>query len=286
MNVTTIFILHGLVYAGLLFLVSSGLTLVFGMMNVLNFAHASFYMLAAYFSYSLLKWTGNFWLSLAFCPFFLFVIGAVIERFLLRRVHVLGHVHELLLTFGIAFIISELVKWVWGTAPLPMEVKGFLDGNVNLFGVIYPTYRLFVLFCSILIGLLMTVLLLKTRIGITVRSAVDDSEMVNALGVNTPRVFMFVFALGAALSGLAGVISGPLLSTNTGMATAILVDAFVVIVIGGFGSLIGAVVASLMIGQLQSFGALLFPKFSLALIYLLMAIVLIVKPSGLFGEKK
>ena len=286
MNVTTIFILHGLVYAGLLFLVSSGLTLVFGMMNVLNFAHASFYMLAAYFSYSLLAWTGNFWLSLAFCPFFLFVIGAVIERFLLRRVHVLGHVHELLLTFGIAFIISELVKWVWGTAPLPMEVKGFLDGNVNLFGVIYPTYRLFVLFCSILIGLLMTVLLLKTRIGITVRSAVDDSEMVNALGVNTPRVFMFVFALGAALSGLAGVISGPLLSTNTGMATAILVDAFVVIVIGGFGSLIGAVVASLMIGQLQSFGALLFPKFSLALIYLLMAIVLIVKPSGLFGEKK
>jgi branched-chain amino acid transport system permease protein len=286
MNITTIFILHGLVYAGLLFLVSSGLTLVFGMMNVLNFAHASFYMLAAYFSYSLLKWTGNFWLSLIVCPFLLFVIGAVIERFLLRRVHVLGHVHELLLTFGIAFIISEVVKWVWGTAPLPMEIKGFLDGNINLFGVVYPTYRLFVLFCSILIGLLMTVLLLKTRIGITVRSAVDDSEMVNALGVNTPRVFMFVFALGAALSGLAGVISGPLLSTNTGMATAILVDAFVVIVIGGFGSLIGAVVASLMIGQLQSFGALLFPKFSLALIYLLMAIVLIVKPSGLFGEKK
>ncbi len=286
MNVVTIFILHGLVYAGLLFLVSSGLTLVFGMMNVLNFAHASFYMLAAYFSYSLLAWTGNFWLCLIVCPFLLFVIGAVIERFLLRRVHALGHVHELLLTFGIAFIISEGVKWIWGTAPLPMEIKGFLDGNVRLLGVVYPTYRLVVLFCSILIGLLMAFLLLKTRMGITVRSAVDDSEMVNALGVNTPKVFMFVFALGAALSGLAGVISGPLLSTNTGMATAILVDAFVVIVIGGFGSLIGAVVASLMIGQLQSFGALLFPKFSLALIYLLMAIVLIAKPSGLFGEKK
>ncbi len=286
MNVTTIFILHGLVYAGLLFLVSSGLTLVFGMMNVLNFAHASFYMLAAYFSFSLLRWTGNFWLCLLVCPFFLFVIGAVIERFLLRRVHVFGHLHELLLTFGIAFIISELVKWVWGTAPLPIQIGGFLDGNIKIWGVIYPTYRFFVLFCSILIGLLMSYLLLKTRMGITVRSAVDDSEMVNALGVNTPRVFMFVFALGAALSGLAGVISGPLLSINTGMATAILVDAFVVIVIGGFGSLIGAVVASLMIGQLQSFGALLFPKISLALIYLLMAIVLIAKPSGLFGEKK
>jgi len=285
MNVVTVFILHGLVYAGLLFLVSSGLTLVFGMMNVLNFAHASFYMLAAYFSYSLLAWTGNFWLSLIACPFLLFVIGAVIERFLLRRVHTLGHVHELLLTFGIAFIISEAVKWIWGTAPLPVEIKGFLDSNVSLLGVIYPTYRPFVLFCSILIGVLMAFLLLKTRMGITVRSAVDDSEMVNALGVNTPRVFMFVFALGAALSGLAGVISGPLLSTNTGMATAILVDAFVVIVIGGFGSLVGAVVASLMIGQLQSFGALLFPKFSLALIYLLMAIVLIAKPTGLFGEK-
>ncbi len=129
-------------------------------------------------------------------------------------------------------------------------------------------------------------LLLKTRMGITIRSAVDDSEMVNALGVNTPRVFMVVFAMGAALSGLAGVIAGPLLSINTGMATAILVDAFVVIVIGGFGSLVGAVVASLMIGQLQSFGTLLFPKISLALIYLLMAVVLIAKPSGLFGEKK
>jgi len=286
MNVTIIFILHGLVYAGLLFLVSSGLTLVFGMMNVLNFAHASFYMLAAYFSYSLLRWTGNFWLCLLVCPFLLFVIGALIERFLLRRVHVFGHVHELLLTFGIAFIISEVVKWVWGTAPLPIQIGGFLDGNVTVFGVIYPNYRFFVLFCSILIGLLMSFLLLKTRMGITVRSAVNDSEMVNALGVNTPRVFMFVFALGAALSGLAGVISGPLLSINTGMATAILVDAFVVIVIGGVGSLIGAMVASLMIGQIQSFGALLFPKISLALIYLLMAIVLIAKPSGLFGEKK
>jgi branched-chain amino acid transport system permease protein len=286
MNVITIFILHGLVYAGLLFLVSSGLTLVFGMMNVLNFAHASFYMLAAYFSYSLLIWTRNFYLSLIVCPFLLFVIGAAIERFLLRRVHVLGHVHELLLTFGIAFIISELVKWVWGTAPLPVTLKGFLDGNLNLFGIVYPLYRFFVLFCSILIGLLMTLLLLKTRMGIIVRSAVDDSEMVSALGVNTPKVFMFVFALGAALSAFAGVISGPLLSTNIGMATSILVDAFVVIVIGGFGSLIGAVIASLMIGQLQSFGVLLFPKFSLALIYLLMAIVLIVKPSGLFGEKK
>jgi branched-chain amino acid transport system permease protein len=243
-------------------------------------------MLAAYFSYSLLTWTGHFWLCLMVCPFLLFVIGAGVERLLLRRVHVLGHVHELLLTFGVAFIISEIVKWVWGTAPLPMEIKGFLDSNVSLLGVVYPTYRLFVLFCSVFIGLLMTYLLLKTRMGIVVRSAVDDSEMVNALGVNTPRVFMFVFALGAALSGFAGVISGPLLSTNTGMATSILVDAFVVIVIGGFGSLIGAVVASLMIGQLQSFGALLFPKFSLALIYLLMAVVLIAKPAGLFGEKK
>jgi branched-chain amino acid transport system permease protein len=256
------------------------------MMNVLNFAHASFYMLAAYFSYSLLRWTGNFWLCLLVCPFLLFVIGALIERFLLRRVHVFGHLHELLLTFGIAFIISEVIKWVWGTAPLPIQIGGFLDGNVTVLGVIYPTYRLFVLFWSVLIGLLMSFLLLRTRMGITVRSAVDDSEMVNALGVNTPRVFMLVFALGAALSGLAGVISGPLLSINTGMATAILVDAFVVIVIGGFGSLVGAVVASLMIGQLQSFGALLFPKLSLALIYLLMAIVLIAKPSGLFGEKK
>jgi branched-chain amino acid transport system permease protein len=281
-----VFFLHGLAYAGLLFLVSAGLTLVFGMMNVLNFAHAAMYMLGAYFSYTLLQATDQFWLSLMVCPILLFVIGALIERFLLRRVHVYGHLHELLLTFGLAYIITEVVKWAWGNFPLAVNIGGFLGDTVEIIGITYPVYRIFIFVCAVFVGTMMALILYKTRLGIILRAAVNDSEMVNALGFNVPRVFMGVFAFGAALSGFAGVIAGPLLSTYPGMAHEILIDAFVVIVVGGFGSLGGAVVASLIIGELQSFGVLLFPKLSLALVYLLMAAVLIVKPSGLFGEKQ
>jgi len=281
-----VFFLHGLAYAGLLFLVSAGLTLVFGMMNVLNFAHAAMYMLGAYFSYTLLQATDQFWLSLMVCPILLFVVGALIERFLLRRVHAFGHVHELLLTFGLAYIITEVVKWVWGNFPLAVNIGGFLGDTVEIVGITYPVYRIFIFVCAVFVGTLMALILYKTRLGIILRAAVNDSEMVNALGFNVPLVFMGVFAFGAALSGFAGVIAGPLLSTYPGMAHEILIDAFVVIVVGGFGSLGGAVIASLIIGELQSFGVLLFPKLSLALVYLLMAAVLIVKPSGLFGEKQ
>jgi branched-chain amino acid transport system permease protein len=282
-----VFFLHGLAYAGLLFLVSAGLTMVFGMMNVLNFAHAAMYMLGAYFSYSIMLHTGGqFWLAIVVCPLLLFMIGALIERFLLRKVHVHGHVHELLLTFGLAYIITELVKLFWGNYPLAVNVNGFLNGTVQIFGLTYPIYRLFVFFCAVFIALLMALILYKTRIGIILRAAVNDSEMVNSLGINVSLVFMGVFAFGAALSGFAGVIAGPILSTFPGMAQEILIDAFVVIVIGGFGSLGGAVIASLIIGELQSFGVLLIPKLSMALMYLLMAAVLIVKPSGLFGEEE
>ncbi len=281
-----VFFLHGLAYAGLLFLVSAGLTLVFGMMNVLNFAHAAMYMLGAYFSYTMLQATDQFWLSLMVCPLLLFALGALIERFLLRRVHAHGHLHELLLTFGLAYIITEVVKWGWGNYPLAVNIRGFLGDTVEIIGITYPVYRIFIFVCAILVGIVMALILYKTRLGIILRAAVNDGEMVNALGVNVPRVFTGVFAFGAALSGFAGVIAGPLLSTYPGMAHEILIDAFVVIVVGGFGSLGGAVIASLLIGELQSFGVLLFPKLSLALVYLLMAAVLIIKPSGLFGEKQ
>jgi branched-chain amino acid transport system permease protein len=285
MSEIPVFFLHGLAYAGLLFLVSAGLTLVFGMMNVLNFAHAAMYMLGAYFFYSLYVTTHQFWLSLMLSPMLLFIIGILIERFLLRRVHVYGHLHELLLTFGLAYIITELVKWIWGNYPLAVKIDGFLGGTIVLFGIIYPVYRIFIFMCAVLVGVVMALILYKTRLGIILRAAVNDNEMADALGINVPMVFNGVFAFGAALSGFAGVIAGPLLTTFPGMAHEILIDAFVVIVVGGFGSLGGAVVASLLIGELQSFGVLFFPKLSLALVYLLMALVLIIKPSGLFGEE-
>ena len=281
-----VFFLHGLAYAGLLFLVSSGLTLIFGMMNVLNFAHAAMYMIGAYLSYTIImQMTGQFWMALMICPVILFIIGALVERFLLRRVHAQGHLGELLLTFGLAYIITELVKWHWGNYPLAVNVTGFLNGTITIFGFIYPIYRIFIFISAVLVGGVMALILYKTRLGIILRASVNDSEMTNILGVNVPLVFMGVFAFGTALSGFAGVIAGPLLSTFPGMAQEILIDAFVVIVVGGFGSLGGAVVAALLIGQLQSFGVLLIPKLSVALVYLLMAAVLIIKPSGLFGEE-
>jgi branched-chain amino acid transport system permease protein len=286
MSEVVVFFLHGLAYAGLLFLVSSGLTLVFGMMNVLNFAHASFYMVGAYLAYSILKYSGSFWLALAVSPLVMLFLGALVQKFLLRRVHAKGHVYELLLTFGLAYVIQEAVKFIWGTMPQAMTVTGFLADSVTVMGTTYPVYRLFIFGMSLFVGIMMALVLYRTRVGIIVRAAVDDSDMVGALGINVPLYFMGVYAVGAALSAFAGVVAGPLLSVFPGMAESILVDAFVVIVVGGMGSLGGAVLASLIIGELQSFGVLWFPDFSLVLIYLLMALVLVVKPDGLLGEKQ
>lgn len=278
--------LHGLVYGMLLFLVASGLTLVFGMMGVLNLAHAGFYMLGAYLAYSFLSWSGSFWLSLLFAPVCVGLAGALVERFLLRKVHVFGHAYELLLTFGVFLAIGEIVKWFWGNSPLPVPVPASLSGSFSLLGVTYPYYRLFILCCGIVVLLLMAVLILKTRIGITIRAAVSDAEMVEALGTNVPVVFLGVFSTGSALAGLGGVIAGPFLTTYPGMGFDILVDTFVVIVVGGFGSLMGALVASIMIGELQSYGILILPDFALVFQFLLMAAVLIVRPTGLFGDKE
>jgi branched-chain amino acid transport system permease protein len=286
MSEAFVFFLHGLAYAGLLFLVSSGLTLVFGMMNVLNFAHAAFYMLGAYVAYSIMHYSGSFLLAILISPLVLLVLGSIVEKFLLRRVHSGGHVYELLLTFGLAYVIQEAVKFIWGSTPQAMTINGFLADTVSPFGVTYPVYRLFIFVLAVAVGLAMALILYRTRVGIIVRAAVDDSEMVGALGINVPFFFMGVYAVGAALSAFAGVVAGPLLSVFPGMAEAILIDAFVVIVVGGMGSLGGAVLASFVIGELQSFGVLWFPDFSLALIYMLMALVLVLKPEGLLGEKQ
>lgn len=278
--------IHGLVYGMLLFLVASGLTLIFGMMGVLNLSHAGFYMLGAYLAYSVVALTGSFWLSLLVAPIGAGIGGALVERFLLRKVHAFGHAYELLLTFGVFLVMGEVVKWFWGNSPLAVTIPASLIGSVTILGATYPYYRLFILFCGVVVLLLMTALILKTRIGIIIRAAVSDSEMVSSLGTNVSLVFLGVFAIGSALAGLGGVIAGPFLGTNPGMGFEILTDAFVVIVIGGFGSLLGALVASLMIGVLQSYGVLLLPKFALVFQFILMALVLIVRPTGLFGDKE
>jgi branched-chain amino acid transport system permease protein len=277
--------LHGLVYGMLLFLVASGMTLVFGMMDILNIAHAAFYMLGAYLGYTMLLATGNFWLALIVAPVCVGFVGALVERFFLRSVHSYGHAFELLITFGVFFVITEVVKWIWGDFPRPVDCPPALSGSVHLLGFQYPVYRLFILVISfiVLVGLLYV--FLNTRVGIRIRATVSDGQMVDALGVDVPRLFLGVFAGGAALAGLAGVVAGPFLSTYPGMGLDMMVDTFVVVVIGGFGSLPGAFIASLMIGELQSFGVLFIPRLALVFQFLLMAVVLIIRPTGLFGEK-
>jgi len=287
LNLSTVVIqaLHGLVYGMLLFFVASGFSLVFGMMGVLNIAHAGFYMLGAYLGYTFFVKSSNFWLALILAPIGVGLLGALIERFFLRKVHAYGHAQELLITVGIFSVIGEGVKWIWGDFILPTRIPLALSGSAQIMGATYPVYRLFMLFVSFIILVLLLYIFLKTRVGIAIRAGVSDPDMVNCLGTNVSRLFLYVFSGGAALAGLAGVVAGPLLSTYPGMGLDMLVDLFVVVVIGGLGSLGGSFLASLIIGELQSFGVLFIPQLALVFQFLLMAIVLILRPAGLLGEK-
>jgi len=278
--------IHGLAYGMLLFLVASGLTMIFGMMGILNIAHASFYMLSAYFCYQVLQMTGNFWLGLLIAPVVAGICGILAERFLLRTVHKQGHLAELLLTVGIMVIILETVKLFWGTESLVVKIPEHLDGLLNFAGLSYPIYRLFIIGLSSFILGVMALILYKTRLGKIVRAAVSDADMVNALGINTPLVFMLVFGMGTWLAGVAGVAAGPLLTVFPGMADQIGMDAFVVVVVGGFGSLIGAFVVALFLGELNAYGIQFIPRLAPILMFAFMAIVLAFKPMGLFGERE
>jgi branched-chain amino acid transport system permease protein len=278
--------IHGLAYGMLLFLVASGLTMIFGMMGILNVAHAGFYMLSGYFCYQVLDMTGNFWLCLLIAPVITGFFGILVERFLLRPVHQQGHLAELLVTVGLTFVILETVKWFWGTESLEVKIPEALNGLVHFAGLTYPIYRLFIIGLSTLVLVFMALILYKTRLGMIVRAAVDDADMVNALGINTPVVFMLVFGVGTWLAGIAGVVAGPLLTVFPGMADQMGMDAFVVVVVGGFGSLIGAFIVALFLGELNAYGIQFIPRLAPVLMFAFMAIVLAFRPMGLFGERE
>jgi branched-chain amino acid transport system permease protein len=277
---------HGLVYGMLIFLVASGLTLVLGMMGVLNIAHAAFYMLGAYLAYTITTYLGSFWLSLLLGPLIVGALAVIMERLFIRKTYGGGHEFQLLLTFGLFFILGEIIRVVWGSIPLTVPVPGILASDIPYFGLRYPLYRLFILVFSFFVLIAAALILSRTRAGIVIRAAVSDAEMVDALGTNIPLVFSAVFAGGAVLAALSGVISAPFLSVYSGMGDDALLDCFVIIVVGGFGSLPGAFIASLMLGQLHSFGILFIPQAAIVFQFLLMVAVLIVKPTGLFGEKE
>lgn len=278
--------LHGLAYGMVLFLIASGLNVIFGMMGVLNLAHASFFMLSAYLGFQFVRVTGDFWMALLLAPVVTALCGVLMERFLLTKVHAFGHMGELILTLGVAQIILAAVKGVWGTESLPLKMPPILEGRVTWLGLDYPIYRLFIIGMALTILGIMSLLLYKTRLGKIVRAAVSDAGMVNALGINIPLVFMLVFGIGIWMAGVAGVAIAPILTVFPGLADQVGMDAFIVVVTGGFGSLTGAFVVSIIFGLLSSYGIQFVSQFASVLIVGFMAIVLALRPHGLFGVKE
>lgn len=307
-------LLNGVSYGLLLFMLSSGLTLIFSMMGVLNFAHTSFYMLGAYFAFSISSVIG-FWPALVISPLVVFALGAAFERYCLRRVHKFGHVPELLVTFGLSYLILELVQLVWGRATVPYGLPTQLQGPLfSLYGTQFPRSRSFVMLIALLMLVSVWLLLTRTRIGLVIQAALKYPEMVEALGHNVPRVFMLVFGGGAALAGLAGVIGGNTYVTEPAMAGSVGSIIFVVVVVGGMGSLAGAFLASLLIGLVQTFAVALdysmihvlrplgvavtdqtfgYPLLKLTisqvapiLPYLFLVLILIFRPKGLLGTRE
>lgn len=312
MEAFAISLLNGLVHGLLLFMVAAGLTLVFGMMGIINFAHASFYMLGAYFAFTLGKVLGFFG-ALVVAPALVGVIGIAAERFLLRPVHKYGHGSELLMTFGIAIVFEELMKMIFGNYAVPYQVPEALRFSAfSLFGTDYPFYRIFVAATAGVLFLVLYLLLRRTRVGIVVRAAVQRPAMTGALGHNVDAVFMGTFGIGAWMAGIAGAVGGALLTTSPNMATEMAVLVFVVVVVGGLGSLGGAFVASLLIGLLTSFAVRLdfsiadiagivgmrdavaavgtlttlnLASFATAIPVIVMLLVLLLRPAGIAGDR-
>lgn len=313
MELFTVSLLNGVSYGLLLFMLSAGLTLIYSMMGVLNFAHTSFYMLGAYLGYSISEWFG-FWIALVLAPLVVGLLGAGFERFGLRRVHRLGHVAELLVTFGLSFVVLEVVQLIWGRSSVDYQVPRLLEGPLaSVFGVDFPAYRAFMMLVSLTMLGLLAWLLTRTRIGLLIRAALTQPHMVEALGHDLPKIHMGVFAGGCALAGLAGVIGGNTYVTEPGMAMSVGALVFVVVVVGGVGSLTGAFAASLLIGVLQTLAvgldvsllslaqsvgliplpasgsqglwALKLSQIAPVLPYLLMVLTLVLRPRGLFGPR-
>jgi branched-chain amino acid transport system permease protein len=278
--------IHGLAYGMILFLVASGLTMIFGMMDILNLAHAAFFMLSAYFCYQFLSMTGNFWVALLLAPVATAFVGILMERFLLRKIHAFGLMSQLVLTVGVSLVILASVKIFWGTESLPVKIPPILSGLVVIAGMDYPIYRLFIIGMALVVLAIMALLLYKTRIGKIVRAAVSDADMVNALGINIPLVFTFVFGVGIWLAGVAGVAIAPVLTVFPGLADQMGMDAFVVVITGGFGSLAGAFIVSIIFGLLSSYGVQFVSSLAPVLMFAFMAIILAIRPMGLFGERE
>jgi len=295
-------VLNGLQFGLLLFLMAAGLTLVFGIMSFVNLAHGSLYMFGAYFAASILSHTGSFLLAVFGSTACMFVIGMLADRVGLNRLHRRSHLEQVLATFGIVLFCNELVRVIWGSAPVYMETPEALSAAIEFLGVRYPSYRLLIIVSGLAVALLLYLMIERTRLGMLIRAGASNREMVGALGVNIGKLNRIVFALGAALAGLAGALVGPILSIQSGMGEPVLILTLVVIVIGGIGSIRGAFLGAILVGVVDTLGRVLIPVWLRAmfdpaiatavgpalasmLVYLMMAIVLAFRPQGLFPVK-
>ncbi len=278
-------ILNGLVYGVLLFLTAAGLSLIFGLMNVVSLAHGSFFMMGGYVAFTVYRLTGSFWAALLLAPVPVAAAGVAMEVIFLRPLYRRGHLDQVLLTFGFTFIFLDVVQTIWGRDVLALPPPAVFDGVVALGTGVFSSYRLFLIGLGLAIALLLWLFLDRSRLGARVRAGVDDAAMAGGLGCNISALFTAIFGAGVALAALGGVAAGPIVGIYPGQDAEILIPAFIVIVVGGMGSLRGAFVGSLLIGEADTFGNAYMPQTALFMIYLVMAIVLLARPQGLFGIK-
>lgn len=281
-------LVSGLSTAMYLFLIASGLSLIFGVLRVLNFAHGSFYMLGAYLAWQLVQWLGprteSFWLAVLGAALAVALVGALIERLLLRHMYRREELYQLLFTYALVLVISDVVRYTWGTQQLGVFRPPSMEGAFRVFGTNVPLYTVFIMVLGPSLALGIWLLLNRTGLGRTVRAAALDREMLSALGADVGWLYTGMFALGSFFAGLGGALVTPVRSLVPGMDVEIIVEAFIVVVIGGLGSLWGTFLGALIYGQVLAFGILVFPRFSIFAAFVLMAAILVMRPWGLFGR--
>lgn len=281
----TLQIFTGLALGSVLVLLAVGLSLIFGMLAVVNFAHGAFYMVGAYAGVFVFGLTGNFWLGLVGVPLIVGTIGLAVERVLIRPLYGRGIDYPLLLTFGLSYVFVDVIKMVFGKIGLPFSAPAMLQGAVNIGIGYFPLYRLFLIGAMTVMVMGLWLFLEKTSYGLVIRAGARDSEIVRVLGIDISRVWMVVFGIGTAAAGIAGYLSAPMQSVIPEMGIPVLVQAFVVTVVGGMGSLVGAVIAGLLVGVVTSITVMIAPQLADAAMFGLMAVVLLLRPQGLFGRR-
>jgi branched-chain amino acid transport system permease protein len=275
--------LSGVSFAAILFLLTSGLSLIFGVMNIVNVAHGSYYMLGGYIGLTVYDVTGSYFLAILGGGISIGIIGIAMQRFFLRKY--VDHFPQVLMTMGFALIFRDLALLIWGGDPLSFPAPALLQGSVHFGEVVFPIYRLFVILISIVVAIALWLFNEKTSFGAQLRATVDDKEMATGVGINVPLVSALMFGLGALLAAIGGVVAAPFFGVYAGADFEVLPIAFLVVIIGGMGSLKGAAVGSLLVGLVDNFGKALFPDFSYFTLFLPMAIILAIRPTGLFGIK-